>query len=325
MTTKLLSWRDGVRARFFVSKLRQFKAQTLRLPARAAASDGQTGLAIVSVFKDEAPYLEEWILFHAMMGVRAFFLYDNGSIDTSAALLDQGEWGAEVKRLDWQSFDGINATQQLAHNHALANYGGQFRWMAFIDIDEFLFPVNAADLSEVLETLTHLPGVSVPWVNFGPNGHAHQPDGLVIDNYTERAVFPPRQDQTSLLRYKTVVDPVAVESGGTHGFGYRGEGEVMINEKGDRRPPWDVRTPGFATSETLRLNHYFTRSEAELAKKLKKGRVSRNGGVVEAAYDRRLRQYALALEEDRTITRFAGALKRRIAERRKRLGCGNAP
>jgi len=38
-------------------------------------------LSICAIFKDEAPYLPEWIEFHRLVGVERFFLYDNGSGD----------------------------------------------------------------------------------------------------------------------------------------------------------------------------------------------------------------------------------------------------
>src|SRR5207248_10986601 len=38
-------------------------------------------LAICAIFKNEAPYLREWIEFHRLVGVSHFYLYRNGSTD----------------------------------------------------------------------------------------------------------------------------------------------------------------------------------------------------------------------------------------------------
>ena len=61
---------------------------------RAAASgsnrDGQ--IAICAIFKDEAPYLLEWLAFHKMIGVDLFFLYDNGSSDGGSELIRRSEF-----------------------------------------------------------------------------------------------------------------------------------------------------------------------------------------------------------------------------------------
>ena len=38
-------------------------------------------LAIAAIFRDEAPYLKEWIEFHRAVGVERFYLFDNLSTD----------------------------------------------------------------------------------------------------------------------------------------------------------------------------------------------------------------------------------------------------
>src|SRR5262245_21968687 len=38
-------------------------------------------LAVCAIFKDEAKFLDEWIRFHARVGVTRFYLYDNGTRD----------------------------------------------------------------------------------------------------------------------------------------------------------------------------------------------------------------------------------------------------
>lgn len=43
-------------------------------------------VGIAAIFKNEAPYLREWLDFHRAAGVDRFYLYDNGSTDESAAI-----------------------------------------------------------------------------------------------------------------------------------------------------------------------------------------------------------------------------------------------
>ncbi|MEM7499300.1 MAG: glycosyltransferase family 2 protein [Pseudomonadota bacterium] len=289
------------------------------LPPSRRRTGAREGVAIAAIFKDEAPYLEEWIEFHALLGVRAFFLYDNGSTDGSAELLDAGGFSAAVTRLPWWSFDGMHGAQNLAHAHMLANFAADYRWVAFIDVDEFLMPSEGESLPDTLARLGHLPCVSLPWICFGPNGHKERPEGLVIENYTERAALPHDPRQFSLLRFKSIVDPAQVTRAGTHHFGLAGRGNVFVNEAGEEESPESARREGFPRSEHLRLHHYFTRSEAELAAKLAKGRVSKNGEIDRSTYPRRMEQFALSTHRDETALRFAPALKARIAARRAAL------
>ena len=38
-------------------------------------------LAVCAIYRNEAPYLREWIEFHRLVGVERFFLYNNESTD----------------------------------------------------------------------------------------------------------------------------------------------------------------------------------------------------------------------------------------------------
>ena len=44
-------------------------------------------LAVVAIFKDEAPYLREWLDYHLLAGVEYFYLYNNGLSDGHADYL----------------------------------------------------------------------------------------------------------------------------------------------------------------------------------------------------------------------------------------------
>lgn len=277
------------------------------------AAPDRAGIGVVAVFKDEAPYLAEWIAFHRLLGVRAFVLYDNGSTDGSRAVLAPFEAGGVVRVVDWRVFTDLVRPQALAHAHAVVNYGAGFRWLACIDVDEFLFPLADDTLPAALAAYDHLPSLSLPWFNFGPDGHVEQPRGLVIENYRERAVYPFRADQYALVRHKTLVDPSRVTAAGTHMHALDGGPPASFTERGERITPETARDFRLLVSERLRLNHYFTRSEAEMARKLAKGRISRAGAVAMDALDNRLRQYHRATERDDAIQRFVPALKARLA------------
>lgn len=63
--------------------------------------------------------------------------------------------------------------------------------MAFIDGDEFLFPTNDDSLEKVLNQFQYQPisALGVWWSCFGSSAHIKEPEGLVIDNYKQRASF----------------------------------------------------------------------------------------------------------------------------------------
>ena len=162
----------------------------------AAPLPGRQGLAIALIVRNEERHIGEWVRFHLAAGVRAVFAYDNGSTDNTVQVL-QDCGGDRVTVTPWQQKLHDAATgreihnQVLAYAHAITNFGGTFRWMAAIDADEFLVPKTAASLDGALGHLgAEVGAVTLPWHNFGRNGHTVAPAGGVLENYTQRASDP---------------------------------------------------------------------------------------------------------------------------------------
>ena len=81
------------------------------------------GVVIVCIVRDEAHYLEEWMAYHVALGVDHFLIYDNGSTDGSADLLERYQNHGLVTRIDWP----LGGGQLAAYNHALRFFGGAAR------------------------------------------------------------------------------------------------------------------------------------------------------------------------------------------------------
>ena len=144
-------------------------------------------MAVALIVKDEARHIGEWAGFHRRAGVRHFLVYDNGGTDGTigilrAALPEARAHGRALAAvLHRRAGSGAEIHNQvLAYAHAASNFGGAFRWMAFIDADEFLVPKRAASIPEALAHLGDAVNVSLPWHMFGRSGHAEPPEGGVL-------------------------------------------------------------------------------------------------------------------------------------------------
>jgi hypothetical protein len=287
-----------------------------KIPNVEASAHRQNRVGIAAIVKNESQYIGEWMQFHALQGVSHFFIYDNGCTDDTLDVARRYAVGTECTIIPWRTFliaeEHNFSIQALAYAHALCNFGSDFRWMAFIDVDEFLFSPTGEPLPSVLNRLSHLPAIAVPWTNFGSSGHDTKPEGLVIENYTECAPHPLHPKQRSLLRYKSIVDPAEVSGMGSHHFPLKKLGLVSLNERGDVVDLHRNTDPAFVATDRLRLNHYFTRSREEMAQRLAKGRVSRNGQVIENYLKRRLDAYEVQSARDETILQFLPELRRRL-------------
>jgi len=254
-------------------------------------------LSIAAIYRNEGPYLREWIEFHKLVGVERFFLYNNESTDDHlevlAPYIDEG-------LVVWEDFPGF-PPQLTCYQHCLDTHRHHARWMAFIDVDEFLFSPTWQSVSEILRDYEEHPAVVVNCAVFGTSGHATPPPGLVLENYTRRLGLERPRTRT----VKSIIHPARAERIGrnAHYFRYhdwaRAVDELGRFVRGERSETVSV--------ERLRINHYFTRSQEERMRKLAAPRVDngqpkRPEGVEER--DRRLNE-----ESDRLIWHYLPALR----------------
>ena len=244
-------------------------------PGQPAPQPGRNGLALVAIMRNEARHIEDWIRFHAIAGVRNFYLYDDGSTDDAvcrARAID----GVTVTVVPWQLTTRLEeprvrfSRQVMAYCHAIENFGDAFRWMGFIDIDEYLVPKQSFTILDVLDGLEDFTNISLPWTMFGPSGHDTPPDVPAPFAYGLRA----RDRAAPILNFKCIVDPCDVTQVRVHRFRTGQMGRDSSNDVGVTASYKDRDGPGFVSAKALQLNHYYTRSRQELNEKLKKQAVS---------------------------------------------------
>ena len=262
------------------------------------------GVAIAAIMRDEAAHVGEWAAFHAAAGVGHVYLYDDGSTDGTAEALRAAHpsvtvipWAQRFRdaRRGWRGPVALH-NQVAAYAHALANFGGRWRWMACIDPDEFLVPVGAATLPEALVGLD-APNVSLPWHMFGRGGHAAMPPEGTVHGFLERA-RDPMDPARGASGFKMLVDPCRCRVAGVHEM--RTDGDRTWNDAG-RESTFGARLdPAFLSTERVQLNHYYSRSEAEVAAKIARGAMP-----PDPDYGRRVRRTIAAIERDTVADRRA--------------------
>lgn len=217
-------------------------------------------LSIGAIFKNEAPYLREWLLFHHLNGVERFYLYNNNSCDQYINVVEPFIKRGLVELFDWPYESG----QVSAYQDCLVRTAGRSRWVAFIDIDEFLFCPQQL-LTDFLRRYEAYPGVAVNWLIYGSNGHINEPEENVVDAYTRRS----HKDFVVNRHVKCIVDPRrTVKPLNPHSFIFT-DG-AAVNE---RLQPVCGPTCDHVCGH-IRLHHYFSKSKAYFAKKIDRGRAT---------------------------------------------------
>jgi hypothetical protein len=225
---------------------------SLRLLDRRIARTAKHELAVCAIFREEAPFLDEWISFHLGVGATHFYLYNNFSTDDFQSALAPWVERGIVTLIDWP----VSVGQLSAYRDCLKRARWDCRWIAFIDVDEFLFSPAGTDVRTVLRSYSDLPGVEVWQLFFGSGGHASRPAGPVTEAYRKRA---PATFKTTV---KTIANPRMVYKVGVHQSKYW-HGEALDTAR--RRV---VSTEIGPVLEPLRINHYWSRSLEDLSVKI---------------------------------------------------------
>ena len=129
-------------------------------------------LSIASVIRNEAKYLKEWIEFHRLIGVDHFYLYNNNSTDRLYRVLNPYIRKGIVTLIQWPDVLGPHeesdyeahiwalSTQIPAYENAI-KYAAvrETKWLALLNTDEYLVPVESAKMQKILEKYDAYPGI----------------------------------------------------------------------------------------------------------------------------------------------------------------------
>lgn len=133
------------------------------------------------IFKNEARFLKEWILYHQIIGVEHFYLYNNNSSDNYLDILEPFVKSGIITLHEWPYEQG----QIKAYEHCYNNYRNETNWIGFIDADEFVCIKRNISLFDFLKQYDKYPSVCLYWHIFGSGGQLeHDDNRLVIEQYT---------------------------------------------------------------------------------------------------------------------------------------------
>ena len=261
-------------------------------------------LAICAIFRNEAPYLREWIEFHSLVGVQRFHLYQHRSADDYLSVLQPYIDEGIVELNEWPRDPPC---QTEAYQNLITRYTGMPWWVAFLDCDEFLFSPCYASVGQAIDSIVkpEWGAIGANWMCFGAGGQEEPCPGLVVERFTMRPAdsFPSNRHIKTIAR----MDRVLWTSNDPHTFqtigGTFGEAGIKIEGSHSPRPSHSL----------LRINHYHTKSRQEYLRRIARG----NADGAPARSPTEFNGYQAADIDDRALWRFLPALKQRIQKREK--------
>jgi hypothetical protein len=220
-------------------------------------------LSVCCIAKDEHPFIKEWIHHHLLVGAEKIIIFDN---ESSPSLRISLREYVQHGLVDLYEIPG-KEQQMAAYDCCLKEYEGKSKWIAFIDVDEFLIPKKHNDVRMILSDYEDYGGLGVHWVEFGSSGHLTRPLGGQMRNYVHR--FPLEHPKN--MHIKSIVQPGRIKSAcDPHKFIYH-EPWFCVDE--NRFPLAESQGP--FTARDIQLNHYYYRSQEDYCQKLDRGRADR--------------------------------------------------
>ncbi len=242
-----------------------FKALKLKCRMKHDHTPPKYYLAVCAIAKNEGPYFKEWIEWHRAHGVEKFYIYDNESTDCTKEVLVPYVESGLVEYNDWPG-----QKQQLpAYDDCFERHRLETRWLAVLDLDEFIVPIEDKTIPDFLHRMEKFSVVEINWLVYGSGGAKKHKPGDVMERFKKHSL-PEHKLNTHV---KSIVDPRRVctmvgchEAARISGRAADSHGVPLKKGFRDRTPQQDV----------IRINHYAVKSYEEFLEKRARGRARIN-------------------------------------------------
>lgn len=231
-------------------------------------------IALCGIFKNEAPYIVEWVAHHRLLGIDKIYIANNESTDGSDDILRSLQEEGYIEYFNFSAPFG-RAPQLLAYQEIINRYSSEVDWMGFIDADEFIVSGDEyhsnekfSDLMKAFDQRSDVGSIVLNWSIFGSSGNDFYENKKMIERFPYRA----EKDFKENHHYKSFFRTSALSEVGAnpHFFmlkdGYsvlhiNGE-EVIDHERGRGLSEGIIWSP-------FRINHYLLKSKEEFLRKKK--------------------------------------------------------
>lgn len=250
------------------------------------------GRTIVTMMKDEAPFLLHWIAHHRLIGFDRIVVFTNDCSDGTDAMLDRLQAMGEVSH-HRNKIPEDGKPQPLALRRALKlDEVTDSDWLIALDVDEYInVKLGAGHLDDLLASAPQADGFALTWRMMGGNGLRDWTDTPVTEAYTRGA--------PDLFRkgwgLKTLFRPFEAMKLGIHRPTVKGRDKAAlaarawVNGSGKPMTPrfmegmWrsSLATLGYAHAE---IAHYATQGQEAYLRRAARGNVNAKPDKYDATY-----------------------------------------
>lgn len=218
-------------------------------------------LTLGSCLKQEEAYMVDFVKYHRYVGVEQFVFLDREHGPLSKLLGNE----PDVEIIHFPDIPGnVHAegwAKLISHNK------GKTKWLALIDADQVIVPVQTHDVRQVLKNYENYASLQCNWHTFGSAGKIEKGEGSLYERFLMRA--KPGEGINNHTQFICQPDrTLATRTPDPH-HPYLPKNEVSVNTKCKAiNSPFNIPP----LHDVMWIAHYFTKSRDEWALKNAKGR-----------------------------------------------------
>lgn len=229
-------------------------------------------ILLCTIAKQENKYIKEFIEYYKNMKINKIIIFDNNDID--------GEYLEEVLYNEKKNnfikivnFRGLKHPQIKALNKCYQNYNKYFEWIAFFDIDEFLYIKNYTNLNKFLSLpqFNKCQSIIINWKYFGDNNNLFYEPKPLKERFNKEFDIRKIEINEKYIFYYSAGKSI-IRGGLKLKWGHFPH---YIDNNIKCRPNGEIINNYFSPPQysTAYISHYFSKSTEEFIERLKRGDV----------------------------------------------------
>lgn len=140
-----------------------------------------TYLTLGSCLKNEEPYMKDFVKYHRYVGVERFVFWDREYTKLKEMFKDDPD--VEVHHFP----DVPHNVHAIAWAELIQYNKGKTKWLALIDADQVIVPVQTTDIKQVLRQYEQWASLQCNWHTFGSSGHLKNTGEPLYERFLMRA------------------------------------------------------------------------------------------------------------------------------------------
>ncbi len=225
-------------------------------------------LVLVAIFKNESPYILEWIAYYRTLKVDHFFIYNNDSTDLTPQILEALDKEGIITYTNWPTIPNRD-NQVCAYRDAWLKLKlrEQSKWISFIDGDEFIVPKKHNNLIDFLADYEDVEEILMNWKFFGSSGQIEKIPGLVMERFLKSSF----SDYRGNKNVKSISQINSIKRIGIHTCELFEHSTCIYSDK-TPCPITQANKGNYINHDMVQVNHYFTKSKSEWINKKTRGK-----------------------------------------------------